>query len=170
MDEGMKMDLERYSLEEIFLTAIRAEMDAKELYGALSKRLENVYMKDKILFLAGEEEKHRSAIERLYKKKFPKKKLTVPKRTPVPLPELTLPEKGTPVSVVLEKAMKAEQAAKEFYEAFSTRFPEKSVERKLLIYFSNMELGHFRLLDAEKELMAREEWFDTEWPMMHAGP
>jgi rubrerythrin len=164
------MDLDKYSLEEIFLTAIRAEMDSKQVYHALAKRIENVYMKDKILFLAEEEEKHRAAIEKLYKKKFPNKKLVVPRTTPVPLRELALPEKGMTVSVVLENAMKAEQAAQMFYEAFSTRFSAKSVERKLLLYFSNMELGHFRLIEADRELMAREEWFDTEWPMMHAGP
>lgn len=166
----MNMNLDKFSLEEIFLTALRAEMNSKQVYNALAKRMENVYLKDKLLFLVGEEEKHRSAIEKLFKKKFPKKKLSVPKKTPVPLPELPLPEKGTPVSVVLEGAMKSEQAAQSFYDAFARRFSEKTVEHKLLTYFSNMELGHYRLLDAEKELMAREEWFDTEWPMMHVGP
>jgi len=164
------MDFEKYSLEEIFLAALRSETDSKKVYVELGKAVKNQYLKDKILFLADEEEKHFNAISDLFRKQFPKKKPKVPARSPVPLPELKAPEEGTPLSVVIESAMKAEEAAKEFYEAFAGRFPPRSDEHKLLLYFSNMELGHYKLLENEKHMMFRDEYFDTEWPMMHAGP
>ena len=39
-----------------------------------------------------------------------------------------------------------------------------------LKYFSDMELGHYKLLEVEKESMERFEEADVYWPMMHIGP
>jgi hypothetical protein len=33
-----------------------------------------------------------------------------------------------------------------------------------------MELGHYKLLEVEKESMERFEEADVYWPMMHIGP
>lgn len=164
------MDLEKYSMEEVFLSALKSETEAKRIYSLLAKRVSNVYIKDKLLFLAGEEEKHRRGVEKLYKKETKKKTVKLPAATPVPLPAIMEPSDKTPVSEVLASAMKAELAAQDFYTSFAARFPPNSDQGWLLIYFANMEKGHYQLLDNEKALMEKEEYFDTDWPMMHVGP
>jgi hypothetical protein len=41
--------------------------------------------------------------------------------------------------------------------------------RKTLELFATMELGHYRLLEIERENMKRFESYDASWPMMHIG-
>jgi rubrerythrin len=41
------MDLRTFSEDELFLTAIRAEVDAKEIYSKLANGVKNAYLKDK---------------------------------------------------------------------------------------------------------------------------
>jgi rubrerythrin len=164
------MDLEKYSMEDVFLSALKSEVEANRIYLLLAKRINNAYMKDKLMFLAGEEAKHRRGIEKLYKKEMKKKKVKLPGTTPVPLPSIKEPSAGTPVSEVLASAMAAEKAAEDFYASFAARFPTGSDQGWLLIYFASMEKGHYQLLENEKALMEKEEYFDTDWPMMHVGP
>jgi rubrerythrin len=164
------MKLAKYELEEIILSAIRSEIEANELYRTLARHVRNAFMKDKLVFLAGEEEKHRKYLVGLYRKQFPRKKLAVPLATSVPLLPLKMPDPVTPRSEVIEKAMAAEKAASDFYTSFAGRFEPGSDEERTLTYFSIMEQGHLKLLDIERELMVRQEYYEAEWPMMHAGP
>jgi len=164
------MDLEKYSMEEVFLSALKSEVEAKRIYSLLAERIKNAYLKDRLMFLAGEEEKHRTSLEKLYKKEMKKKTVKLPQTTPVPLPVIKEPVPSTSVSEVIASAMDAEKAAQDFYLSFAARFPPSSDQGWLLIYFANMEKGHYQLLDTEKALMEKEEYFDTDWPMMHVGP
>lgn len=164
------MDLKKYTKEEVFLSAMKSEVEAKRIYTMLAERIKNAYMKDRLLFLAGEEAKHYKGLEKLYKKELKKKSVKLPGATPVPLPALKEPGPSTAVSEVITSAMAAEKGAQEFYLAFAALFPPDSDQSWLLIYFSNMEKGHYQLLDSEKALMEKEEYFDTDWPMMHVGP
>ena len=75
-----------------------------------------------------------------------------------------------PISKILLSAMHAEQAAHEFYNKLAQRFEEDTKIKTTLLYFANMELGHYRLLEIEKESMERFEEADVYWPMVHAGP
>jgi len=87
----------------------------------------------------------------------------------VPLPEVTYDEE-TPMSSLLAQAMNAEQIASEFYKSCSELFEDGSKIHNTLIYFSDMEMGHFKILEAEKESMERFEDADVYWPMVHVGP
>ncbi|MGQ9583420.1 MAG: ferritin-like domain-containing protein, partial [Thermoplasmatota archaeon] len=164
------VELERFSTREIFLSAIRSEMDARAVYSELAARVKNVYLKEKLLFLAREEERHRRYLVGLYKRDFKVRRVAPPAASSVPMPALKAPGPGTPASEVIQSAMEAERAAMEFYTAFAARFEPGSDEARTLSYFAQMERGHYLLLESERELMTREEWFDTSWPMMHAGP
>jgi rubrerythrin len=164
------MDLKKYTKEEVFLSAMKSEIEAKRIYTMLADRIMNAYMKDRLLFLADEEAKHYKGLEKLYKNELKKKSVKLPEATPVPLPALKEPGPSTPVSEVIASAMAAEKGAQEFYLAFAALFPPDSDQSWLLIYFSNMEKGHYQLLESEKALMEKEEYFDTDWPMMHVGP
>jgi rubrerythrin len=166
-----KVDLKKYTLEELLLAAMKSEIESYMVYTRIAKQVKNGLLKDKLKFLAKEEEKHRTFIEQVYKAKFPKKKITIPKTTPVPLPQLVVPEEDTPLGAVLKNAMHAEQAAYEFYQALSAQFTKNdTMIRNTLSYFADMELQHYKILEIEKESMDRFEEADVYWPMVHTGP
>jgi rubrerythrin len=164
------MDLDKFTNEQIFLAGIKAEIGAYEIYTALAKTIDNAYMKDKMLFLAAQEEKHRKGLLMLYKKESGKKRVRVPAETPVPMPFIKTPGPGVLPSEVIQSAMNAEKNAEEFYTAFARRFPVGSEQAYLLVYFASMEKGHYQLLETEKGLLEKEEYYDNSFPMMHVGP
>jgi len=164
------MDLRKFNLEDLLLAAMKSEVDSNAVYKTMAGKVKNGLLKDKLEFLAQEENKHRQFIEDVYKEQFPKKKLLLPKTTLVPLPALVLPHEDTPLSTILVQAMHAEQAAYEFYKALSTHFTKEKKIQNTLSYFADMELQHYKILEIEKESMDRFEDADVYWPMVHAGP
>ncbi len=162
------MDIEKYNLKTLLLAAIKSEIDSKKLYEDLAGRVKNMMFKDRLLFLANEEEKHRAYLEALYRKKFPNEELVVPEHTPVPLPGVDGSEDRL-LSEIIEDAMKAELAAKDFYESMKDLLHDDE-NKKMLQILANMELGHYDLLARELENLKNFEDYDTYWPMMHAGP
>jgi rubrerythrin len=164
------MDLSKYTLEDILLAAIKSEMESNSIYSTLAHKVKNGLLKDKLLFLAKEEQKHKEFIERLYAAKFPKKKLYIPATTPVPLPSFSIPDEDTPLGILLQHAMKAEQAAYDFYTSLSTVFANEEKIHNILSYFADMELQHYKILEIEKENMDRFEEADVYWDMVHVGP
>ena len=163
------MDLDKYKLEDILLTAIKSEIESFKFYTDISKKTKNGLLIDKLNFLAKEEEKHKLFIEDIFKKHFPEKKIIIPKKNPVPLPELSI-NNNTLLSSLLQEAMNAEEIASDFYKELSKRFEKGSKIYNTLIYFSDMEIGYYKILKMEKESMDRFEEADIYWPMVHAGP
>ena len=163
------MDLSKFDLEELLLAAIKSEVESNKLYAKMAKRTKNGLLKDKLEFLANEEEKHKNFIEEVCLNHFPDKEIVLPEKTPVPLPEVVFSE-DTPMSKLLSQAMNAEQAASKFYKSLAGRFEEGTKFYNTLIYFSDMEVGHYKILETEKESMERFEEGDVYWPMVHVGP
>ena len=64
------MNLKEYDLKTLLLAAMKSEVESREVYETLANRVKNSLLKDRLNFLAGEEEKHRIFIESLYRKKF----------------------------------------------------------------------------------------------------
>jgi len=164
------MDLKKFQLEELLLAAIKSEVESNAVYAKIARNVKNGLLKDKLEFLAKEEEKHRLFIERIYKKRFPKKLIMLPSKTPVPLPEILIPDENVPLGAVLKSAMQAEQAAYEFYKELSKQFTDDTMIRNTLTYFADMERQHYKILEIEKESMDRFEEADVYWPMVHVGP
>ena len=94
------MNLDSFKLEELLLTAIKSEIDSYKLYKKIAKKTKNGLLKDKLEFLAKEEEKHQEFIEDIYKNHYPDEKIRLPEETPVPLPKINLNEE-MPVSLSL---------------------------------------------------------------------
>ncbi|UCF49617.1 MAG: ferritin family protein [Thermoplasmatales archaeon] len=163
------MDLSRFDLEELLLAAIKSEVESNRLYTKMAKKTKNGLLGDKLEFLAIEEEKHRLFIEDIYKNHYPENKIILPKETPVPLPEVKFTE-DSPLSRLLKEAMKAEQAASNFYKSLASRFEDGTKLNNTLLYFSDMEIGHLKILQMEKDSMERFEEGDVYWPMVHVGP
>jgi rubrerythrin len=164
------MDLSNFDLEDLLLSAIKSEVDSNKLYTRMSKMTKNGLLQDKLIFLAKEEEKHRLYIEDIYMNHFTDKKIILPKESPVPLPEIKITSDEMPMSDLLIEAMKAEKYASDFYKSLAGRFEEGTKINNTLLYFSDMEIGHLKILQMEKESMERFEESDVYWPMVHAGP
>jgi rubrerythrin len=164
------MDLTSYSLEDLILAAIKSEQESHDIYTKIAKNVENGLMIDKFQFLANEEAKHKHYVEQLYHKQFPNKELALPSKTPVPLPEISLPEnEEISLSDVIEQAINAEQTAHDFYLHLSARFDDTTTKH-MLHYFADMETGHYKLLEQEQQSLKWFEQSDVYWPMVHAGP
>lgn len=165
------MDISKFTMEDIFLSALKSEIDSKNIYENLASRVKNYMLKDKLKFLAGEEEKHRLFFVNIYKKTYPKKKITLPDKTIVPLPEIKIESENVLLSEILFQAMNAEKSAKEFYEEIAKLYYDKDKEiYKALKYIGMMEDVHYSILDAEKNFVESFEDMDIEWPMIHIGP
>jgi rubrerythrin len=163
------MDLSNFDLEDLLLAAIKSEIESNKLYLKMGKKTKNGLLEDKLKFLAKEEDKHRLYIEDIYKNHYPDKKINIPLENTVPLPEVKITE-DTPLSKLLKDAMIAEKIASEFYKSLASRFEEGTKLNSTLLYFSDMERGHFKILEMEKESMERFEEGDVYWPMVHVGP
>ena len=163
------MDLGNFDLEDLLLTAIKSEIDSNKLYTKIAKKTNNGLLQNKLEFLAIEEEKHKDFIEEIYKNHYPEKELKIPRETVVPLPEIKIDE-DTPVSTLLKSAMGAEKNAREFYTHLANRFEKGCKIYNTLLYFADMEQGHYKILETEKESIERFEESDVYWPMMHVGP
>jgi rubrerythrin len=164
------MDLSGYSLEDVILTALKAEVEARAIYISIADGVKNAYLKGRLMFLAEEEEKHRDYLDGLYRAQFPGKEPELPTVGAVPLPEVGLPHERVPISILFQQAMAAEKAASEFYASMAGLFEEDHEARDMLTYFSRMEMGHYNILETEMDAASAFEDFDEMWPMMHAGP
>ncbi len=163
------MKLDHYDLDKLLLSAMKSEIESREVYIKLAEKTENGLLKDKLRFLADEEEKHRLFVEEIFKNHYPNEKIEMPDKSSVPLPGVNLDEE-TPLSKLLNQAMKAEEAASDFYKALAKRFENQTKMHNTLMYFADMEIGHFKILENEKESMERYEESDVYWPMTHVGP
>jgi len=163
------MDLSIHSLEDLLLIAMKSEIEAKDFYSKVAERVKNFLLKDRLNFLAEEEAKHRDFFQKLFHELFPGKEIKLLEKSPVPLPELKFEKETVPISEVYEKAMEAEKAAYDFYMSLVDRFSDNPGIQKMLLYIATMEMGHYRLLEIERENVKNFEDFDIEWPMIHIG-
>jgi len=169
----MAIDPNLTSLE-ILGIAIRSEIAAYDVYGRLAQKVRNPALEEKLLFLRGEEEKHRTILEEMYTKSFPEVKLELPPRSLLPRVDRAVSEE-TPVLELLEIAMEWEKLAEEFYAEFARR-AEDARARTLLQYLSKMENSHYHLLKAEHDFISQfPDYYEVEEfhfgeGMVHFGP
>ena len=164
------MKLAKYELADLLLTAVKSEIESQTVYSRLAKRVKNAFLQDRMDFLASEEKKHQQALEKLFQQRFPGRALTLPEKSVVPLPEISFSHELVPLSDIFAQAMAAEQAAHDFYLQLAELFPADPEKKSLLLYFSMMEMGHYKLLDLEKASLERLEEYGEEQEMIHVGP
>lgn len=162
----MKVNPE-HSLQDLFGTAIKAEIEAQEVYSRIKEHTENLVLKDKMGFLTGEEKRHEHILRGLFKKQFPDQKPSVPEETVAPVPAWH-PEKGDEVSTILQAAMQTEEDAKNFYLDMSKRVEDPEV-RSMLGYLAAMEQTHYHLLETEFHAAKDIEYYDRFDPAVHWG-
>ncbi len=164
------MDISGFDLRDLLLAAIKSEIESGDYYRAIRDRVKNSFLKERLDFLAREEDRHREFFEKLYADKFSRAPMELPEKSPVPLPELKISEEMIPLSEVFWMAMQAEKGAHDFYLSLSKRYADAPEVQKMLRYIAGMEMGHYRLLESEKENAEKIENYDQEWPMTHMGP
>lgn len=165
-----KMDLSKFALADLLLAAVKSEIDSKNIYAKLALQVQNAFLQERMNFLALEEGKHQQALENIFRQRFPGQDIVVPNCPVVPLPEIRFGDDLVPLSEIIAQAMKAEQAAHDFYLQLADRFGDDFEKKNLLLYFSMMEMGHYKLLELEKSNLERLEEFGQEQEMIHLGP
>jgi rubrerythrin len=158
---------------EVLGVAIRAEIEAASLYAHMAHRVRNASLVTKLEFLAQEEKKHRSILEDVYARQFPEVELQVPAKSIVPTVDAEVEKLSVPE--LFQLAMKAEQLSADFY----AREADRSVDqagRTVLRYLSNVERGHYQMIETEYELLSRfpdyynADEFHVGDELMHIGP
>jgi rubrerythrin len=165
-----KMDLAKFALADLLLAAVKSEIESQAIYSKVAKRVKNAFLKERLEFLSLEEKKHQTALESIFRQRFPGQNIVVPDRPVVPLPEIRFSDDEVPLSEIFAQAMNAEQAAHDFYLQLAEFFGDDFEKKNLLLYFSMMEMGHYKLLDLEKSNLERLEEFSQEQELIHLGP
>jgi rubrerythrin len=165
-----KMDLSKFALADLLLAAIKSEIESQTVYSRVALRVQNAFLQERMNFLALEEKKHQSALESIFRQRFPGQEIVIPEHPLVPLAEIHFGDEMVPLSEIIAQAMKAEQAAHDFYLQLANRFEDDFEKKNLLLYFSMMEMGHYKLLDLEKSNLERLEEYGEEQELIHVGP
>ena len=169
----MSVDSGLTSLE-ILGIAIKSEIEAAKLYERMESKVKNVDLKEKLVFLKGEEEKHRSIFEDIYRNKYPDVALKLPEKSMVPMMDVAL-AKEMSLKELFEVAMKAEKISEEFYTDLAKKSKDAS-GTSMLNYLSNIEHGHYNLLKNEYDMVvefpayAETEEFLLGDRLTHVGP
>jgi len=147
---------------EIFSIAVRSELDSKKIYEKMAEKTSNFVLKDKLRFLAKEEEKHRKILEN---KLYPDEDLKISEKSLVPKIDIESAE----IPELLEKTMESERIEEKFYRDLA----EKSEYKDILLYLADVEKGHHAILEAEHNMiMQYPDYYNKNWDtdMIHLGP
>ncbi len=146
-------DFSQLSVRQLLEMASRAEIDANKIYSDLSHSLKNPFLKEKFQWLAFEEIKHKESLEKLFQTLFREEKMAIPdKADKTLLPSINITP-SSPFVDILYQAMKAEEAAGDFYFSLAQRVSDP--QQKILKYLSHVEHSHYTMLKSEY-LMAQE--------------
>ncbi len=152
----MKMEFKGLTMDQLFLSAVKSEIEASDIYAKAAEKAETEYLRDRLKFLSKEETMHAKMLKKMFKETFPGRKLDLdedlPEDTPVPLPELKPIDSYSRIENVLKDAMAAEKAASRFYEEMSKKVDNPNA-KFMFAYFSKMETTHFNLLKTEFEVL-----------------
>ena len=164
------MELKKYELADLLLAAVKSEIESQAIYSLVAQRVKNAFLKERMQFLSLEEKKHQQALEGIFSQRFPDRALAIPEKPVVPLPEIRFQDEMVPLSEIFAQAMNAEQAAHDFYLQLADLFGDDLEKKNLLLYFSMMEMGHYKLLELEKSSLERLEEYGEEQELIHVGP
>jgi rubrerythrin len=140
--------------------AIREKMETEEIYRELSRRIDSIFMKERLKFLAREEEEQREALEKLANQIFGET-ISVPEHSDLPLADIGNIENNPMMPLediinILEKAKIADKETMDMYASMSDFFEKDSPEKKMLDYLAYLEEEHYYLL--ERKIMKLEKF------------
>ncbi len=134
--------------------AIRADIDACELYKELAERCEDRQIRRRFETLADDERQQREQLEMQWKTLAPEVQLKLPPSR-LPRERLTRHQRaGLSKEDVLELAIEAERAAREFYLQ-AARATNDLSGRAMFRYLADASYQHWMLLAQEKDMLIR---------------
>jgi rubrerythrin len=140
-------DLSKQTVDELLGVAIRSEIDSNKTYGAWADRLSNPLLKEKLQWLANEEQRHKEILENLFNELYPHKELHIPDEVPEELMKRITITPSSTLADFLYQAMETEKSAETFYAKLAGRVEEK--QKKILNYLSSVEHSHYMMLKSE---------------------
>lgn len=167
LDPGLKP-------QSILAVAVKSEIEAASLYSHLQARVRNEVLRQKLKFLAGEEERHRTVLERLFSQRFAGQELKIPDESLLPLKRATIDE-STSVLDIFKIALEKEKEAEEFYRESRKRMEDRG-SQKLLDYLSRVERSHYFMIKSEIDLLEKfPDYYNVEdfhlgQDLFHIGP
>jgi rubrerythrin len=146
---------------DVYPIAIRAEIDAADIYRGLHGLVKNEALKQKLDFLAREEERHKAILERLFKDHFPGRTLNVPAKSERAKKAVPVDE-ATSVLDLFKLAMAKEKEAEEYYRGAKAA-AEDDQSRRILDYLGRTERSHYYMLRSEIDLLTRfPEYYNAD--------
>ena len=152
----------------LFGIAVRSEIYANDAYATLADQIQNFILKEKLRFLALEEDVHRKMLIKMFEETFPGKTLIVPDESGMPKINVEISENNS-LSDILTAAMKAEKQSEDSYRKLAGKFTSEE-KKELMLYLAEIESGHHYFLDVERSQALRFEDYDSINEMMHVGP
>lgn len=141
-------------IEKYILLGIKSEYVAERVYRNLARKIKNPFVKGRIENLADEEVKHAEILKALYRKMFNKeadlKKLDFYDKLPE-VPEIQIFQEIDgidDVMKILEGAMKAELAARDFYNEVANKTSDEKL-KEIMEYMARIEKQHHDILEME---------------------
>jgi rubrerythrin len=146
---------------DVYPFAIRAEMDAAAIYRDLHERVRNEALRQKLDFLAKEEDRHKAILERLFRDHFPGRKLVVPAASKRAKTAVVLTD-ATSVAALFKLAMQKEKEAEEYYKSAKAQ-AEDGQAKRIFDYLARVERSHYFMLKSEIDLLERfPDYYNVE--------
>ena len=158
------MDIEKLSIEEVLGMAVKTEVQGRKFYLMLAEKVTNTEVKQKVISLAKDEERHEAMIRGLYKEILGKEPENLPEKG-IPdivsaIKSMNITEK-TELLRLLDMAIEAELLAAKFYDR-GAKLTHDSKTKNLFIELAAEEDGHYNMLVAEKAAIAGDHyWFSS---------
>ena len=165
------MKLAKYALADLLLAAVKSEIESQAVYSRLAQRVKNAFLQ------------RTAGIPRPRGKKAPagpgghlppalsRPGPHGPRKTGGAAAPDPFQRRARPAQRDLRPGHERRAGRPRFLPAAGRALFDDDVEKKnLLLYFSMMEMGHYKLLDLEKESLERLEEYGEEQEMIHVGP
>jgi rubrerythrin len=158
---------------DVYPIAIRAEIGAAAAYRSLLGRVKNEVLRQKLDFLAKEEDRHKAILERLFRDHFPGRTLVVPAAETRPKKAVAVDD-STAVLDLFKLAMQKEKEAEEYYRNARAGMEDPQTKR-VLDYLGRTERSHYFMLKSEIAILEKfPDYYNAEGDdslaLFHVGP
>ncbi|WP_324736762.1 ferritin family protein [Thermococcus sp. SY098] len=159
--------------KEVFEIAVNSEIRTKEMYEKLASLVKSDLIKDELMFLANEEDKHRRIVEKIREKLGSEE--TEPKKVDIEIIDEfkviaekmgdAIQKQDTEITEVYEIAMQAELVSEKLYKELA-RYAATEKTKLLLEMLADMEKNHYNILKKQYKYITRypeiykEEFYD----------
>ncbi len=144
---------EEDTLQELLGVAVRAEIEAAEIYRNLLDRDLPEKTREKVESLVSQEENHEEEFWSIIEDFYPQDKISLPESSGLSNPVEI--DEGVTLEKLFQTAMTSEKESEKFYQNLMERFEEKEV-RRTLGFLAASEREHYEILKEELQKLDLE--------------